>query len=293
VSAESGIYAIVNRVTGHRYVGQTKHLRRREREHFKALAEGAHHCQRLQRAFEKYGRDAFSFEAIERVPVEGLDEIEQGYLDAGFAAGTLYNTATCAEAPARGVKRSPELCAANGARKREFFSDPVMREENRRRVKAALAVPEVRAKMRTRRTDAGRAAISVAQKKRYSTPEGMAGHAAAMALRGEGWRKQLVARGRGWRSNRTWVAHHDEGIRARSENPEWLARMTAQNKAFAADPGWRAAIKARHSTEEARRNHGEATRRIWAARRADPVAYAAWCKKISDGRRRKKDGANV
>ncbi len=289
----SGIYAIVNRVTGHRYVGQSQHLRRRERDHFKALADGAHHCQRLQRAFAKYGPEAFEFIVLERAPVERLDDIEQDYLDAGFAAGTVYNTARCAEAPARGIKRSPETCAKNGAAKRALFADPAVRRALGAKIATVLADPEVRAKMRRPRSDAGRAAIAVGQKERYSTPEGLANHAVAMASRSDQWRQKTIARGRAWRSNPEHVAHHDEGIRARSKNPEWRARMVSQNKAFAADPVWLAALRAGQSTEQARRNHGEATRRTWAARRADPVAYAAWCTKISEGKRRKREGASV
>lgn len=43
--------------------------------------------------------------------------------------------------------------------------------------------------------------------------------------------------------------------------------------------------------QEARKNKAEATRRAWAARLADPVAYAAWGRAISEGKRRKKGNA--
>ena len=71
----SGIYAIVNKVTRERYVGQAKGkpagIRGRVRQHIRELEAGRHfeHITRrwLQDAWNKYGRDAFEFVVLEQV----------------------------------------------------------------------------------------------------------------------------------------------------------------------------------------------------------------------------------
>lgn len=69
----SGIYMIVNRVTGHRYVGQTINFRKRFTQHRTKT-----HQRRsvIGRAFHKHGKDAFEFIVLERCPADMLDARE-------------------------------------------------------------------------------------------------------------------------------------------------------------------------------------------------------------------------
>lgn len=63
-----GIYKITNLVNNKCYIGSTwKSFRSRYKQHLTKLHQGKHHCQHLQRAYEKYGDDSFSFEILEIV----------------------------------------------------------------------------------------------------------------------------------------------------------------------------------------------------------------------------------
>lgn len=66
----SGIYAIINRTNGERYVGQAVNIRYRLRDHLRQLDAGIHKTNEqrvLQRAWDCYGRDAFVIEVLELV----------------------------------------------------------------------------------------------------------------------------------------------------------------------------------------------------------------------------------
>lgn len=77
---KGGIYAIYNSQSGKIYVGQSKDLARREKDHFRELRKGTHHNKYLQRAYQKYGEVAFHFITLERCPVEKLDEKEKNWI---------------------------------------------------------------------------------------------------------------------------------------------------------------------------------------------------------------------
>lgn len=77
----SGIYKIVNLITGKYYVGSTKSFETRKTCHFSRLRNNNHTNQHLQNAYNKYGEDNFIFEIIEYVEEELLLDIEQSYID--------------------------------------------------------------------------------------------------------------------------------------------------------------------------------------------------------------------
>lgn len=60
----SGIYEILNTVNGKRYIGSAVRLAKRFAVHRQGLRRGIHHCQPLQRAWNKYGEAAFVFSPI-------------------------------------------------------------------------------------------------------------------------------------------------------------------------------------------------------------------------------------
>lgn len=100
-----GIYQITNNITGDRYIGQASDLCRRKANHFWALRNGRHFNRKLQNSFDKHGECAFLWTILERCPTKELNAREQWYLD---TFSPEYNVAKCAEASARGAKRSPE-----------------------------------------------------------------------------------------------------------------------------------------------------------------------------------------
>jgi group I intron endonuclease len=83
----SGIYEIRNIITGKLYVGSAVIMAAREYEHCRLLILGKHGNRLLQRAWTKYGSEAFRFGVLEVVPsVKQLIAREQHYLDALQAA---------------------------------------------------------------------------------------------------------------------------------------------------------------------------------------------------------------
>lgn len=63
----SGIYAIVNTVNGHRYIGSAVDVQRRWDKHKAELRRGNHHSRHLQNAWNKYGECSFSFLLLRKV----------------------------------------------------------------------------------------------------------------------------------------------------------------------------------------------------------------------------------
>lgn len=72
-----GIYIITNKVSGHRYIGQSIHIERRFAEH---RGKGKEHNYLLDRAFKKYGYENFAFDVLEECEASELDEREMYYI---------------------------------------------------------------------------------------------------------------------------------------------------------------------------------------------------------------------
>src|SRR5579859_5020438 len=68
----SGIYAIVNRVDNKHYIGRSINIKNRWYNHKYQLQKGSHHCIKLQRAWNKHGKEAFDF-----IVLESVEDIEQ------------------------------------------------------------------------------------------------------------------------------------------------------------------------------------------------------------------------
>ena len=60
----AGVYQIINRIDGKRYVGSSKDLHNRKSQHFSSLRRGTHHNPGLQSVVHKYGVDALEFRVI-------------------------------------------------------------------------------------------------------------------------------------------------------------------------------------------------------------------------------------
>lgn len=71
---ESGIYALVNRENGKRYVGRSVDLEKRRKTHLWALKNGRHANNHLQRAWNQGQR--FDFVILEKCPVDQCNERE-------------------------------------------------------------------------------------------------------------------------------------------------------------------------------------------------------------------------
>ncbi len=64
------IYEIRNTITGFKYIGCSKNLERRWKEHKRHLSQGIHHSVHLQNAWKKYGEHAFDWKILLECPSE-------------------------------------------------------------------------------------------------------------------------------------------------------------------------------------------------------------------------------
>jgi group I intron endonuclease len=99
-----GVYQITNTVNGHVYIGSSVDVHKRWGRHQRELRAGTHHSAYLQRAWNKYGEDAFSFILCEQCEKEHLIEREQYYID---NVKPTYNIAIKAKS-CLGVKHTEE-----------------------------------------------------------------------------------------------------------------------------------------------------------------------------------------
>jgi group I intron endonuclease len=142
----SGIYQILCVPTGKIYIGSAVNLRKRWRNHCYLLdgkGKRPHHNIHLQRAWDKYGADAFTFTVIELAEPNRLIEREQFYLDSltPYVDGNGYNVCTTAGS-ILGVKRSPEFRAALSERQKVLMNTPAKRAESSRIHKGKKPSPE-------------------------------------------------------------------------------------------------------------------------------------------------------
>ncbi len=159
IPATSGIYRITCAVTGKIYIGSAVNLRRRWIDHRKHLRNNTHDNEKLQRAWNKYGGDAFTFEIIEFVLIpELLTTREQYWLDKVKPFGNKGLNMAKIAGSSLGIKRSPETREKLSALKRGKpgkTHTPEERERIRQRMRGNTHMigkkfsPEHRAKIST------------------------------------------------------------------------------------------------------------------------------------------------
>lgn len=85
-----GIYKIENAINGNCYVGGTKNLQGRRRQHFSDLKLGKSTSKKMQQDYNIFGRPCFTFIVIEFVDnINNLVQQEQKWMD---ALKPVYNT---------------------------------------------------------------------------------------------------------------------------------------------------------------------------------------------------------
>ena len=86
-----GVYKITNNVNGKVYIGQSINIKNRWKDHINALNRKDSSCTLLQRAWNKYKQESFSFEILELCSEDMLDEVETKYIDIYDARNNGYN----------------------------------------------------------------------------------------------------------------------------------------------------------------------------------------------------------
>ena len=184
--ASCGVYAIINKTNGHRYIGSSCDILKRWNAHQYRLRKGNHHSIYLQRAWNLYREENFKFLFLLQCDRKIRIEREQDWID---ECKPEYNVSTKANAPMNvpGYKASLETCARISAGKRSAHTKrPDNIERNKTmKTKGHTGIPhspETRAKMsvawgeRKKRgfSDETRAKMSIASTGRRHTPESRA-----------------------------------------------------------------------------------------------------------------------
>ena len=77
----SGVYSIQNNITGRLYIGSSKDIHKRWREHKSNLFNHTHHSMDLQNDWDKYGEDNFSFNILLETDIANALKMEREYID--------------------------------------------------------------------------------------------------------------------------------------------------------------------------------------------------------------------
>jgi len=88
---KSGIYKIRNLVNGKLYIGSSDDIHERWMNHRIMLKNNSHHSKKLQRAYNKYGKENFLFELLEECSIDDLISREQYYLNTLLYANEYIN----------------------------------------------------------------------------------------------------------------------------------------------------------------------------------------------------------
>lgn len=139
----SGIYKIVNKVNGKYYVGKTKNLDGRWRQHKWSLSKGIHHSYKLQDDYNLYGIECFEFEVIDYVDAAELLSVEQKYLDeCSNNVDSNYNVTYSSEI----VKMTDEIKKKLSRAAIKRMTDPNMRKRISEKMKGRVVSEETRRK---------------------------------------------------------------------------------------------------------------------------------------------------
>lgn len=142
----SGIYAIVNTLNNKKYVGSSGNLRKRYRQHFNELSKNKHINIHLQRAFNKYGKDAFEFWILEECENirDTLLTIEQKWIDSDGD----YNICKLASHPYGEVYSGHEITEEHKERIRDSNRNRVWSKESLQKKSEYMKNSDVVAKLR-------------------------------------------------------------------------------------------------------------------------------------------------
>ncbi len=76
-----GIYMILNEVTWKVYIGSSRQINKRFKQHKRNLRGNTHHSPKLQNSWNKYGENTFIFDILEECSPDDLVKSEQSHID--------------------------------------------------------------------------------------------------------------------------------------------------------------------------------------------------------------------
>ncbi len=143
----SGIYEIKNRINNKSYVGSSCNINRRLYEHRSDLIEGVHHNKHLQQSWNKYGKEAFTFQLVKEYPIFQLLDAEAYWirrLKSGNRMG--YNIVNTPQRPVHAQETKHKIS-------KTLIGHPVLkdtREKIRRKLNGHKISIETREKIRVK-----------------------------------------------------------------------------------------------------------------------------------------------
>ena len=115
---KTGIYRIVQVSTGRHYIGSAIHVDKRRIRHLWELRTGRHNNAKLQRSWNKYGIEDFTFEVMELCTPEVLIEREQYWIDSSAPYFNIMRKA----GSALGYRHTDAAKAKNSAKMRAYLA---------------------------------------------------------------------------------------------------------------------------------------------------------------------------
>ena len=180
----NGIYKITNLPTGRFYIGSAVDVDRRWKRHANDLDAQRHHNSKLQRAWNKYGQAAFTFELLEEVSdLTILLEREQHYMD---TLKPFYNINPKAGS-ALGYKHTDESKHKNSEHTRRVWASLTPEEraargkEHAEKIRGKTHTEETRQKMSEAHKRKPMTAKQLANLERRNTPEAIAKRALGLS----------------------------------------------------------------------------------------------------------------
>lgn len=137
-----GVYIITNTTNGKAYIGSSKNVMKRIRQHFCALSSGRHFNKHLQRAFEQYGAASFVVEDFIHCEEQERTILEQKVLDC-FDKKQLYNISDRTVAP-----HTEHLSVGTRQKISEGLKKGIDRTQRSQQMRERWQNPIYRAKMR-------------------------------------------------------------------------------------------------------------------------------------------------
>lgn len=87
-----GIYSITNVCNKKRYIGSSKDIHVREKQHINLLRKNKHHCRKLQYDFNYYGESNFKFECLSELESDAELAVMEQYFISLTPTSELYNS---------------------------------------------------------------------------------------------------------------------------------------------------------------------------------------------------------
>lgn len=123
----TGIYCITNKINNKKYIGSSKCIERRFKQHISDLHNGRHGNPYLQRSFNLHGKDNFSFGILESCSELELLEKEACWIESykSYDDSFGYNIHRIPKHTRLGLKASPEtlkkMSLANGGKNHPMY----------------------------------------------------------------------------------------------------------------------------------------------------------------------------